>query len=369
MEWRERFLRTVGPGLLGGVTLGVWRRLLRENDYAVSPTCLPRILSITYQAVQNSLIQLREDVVDPPTVPVDVPPPLFVLGHWRQGTTHLHNLLTIDDRFAFPNMYHCMFPFTFVTSEALQARFIDLLLPRRRPMDNMQWNMRSPQEDEFALALMCQKSSYLGWVFPRRFEHYGRYLTMRDVTADDVAQWKSALMRFLSKLTRHLQHPLILKSPTHTCRIRLLLELFPKARFVHIHRNPYAVFPSNLSMFRNGFAFHQVQRQANIDLEQWTINQYRSMYDAYFEERGLVPPGHLHDIAFEDLEQDPLGEIRRLYSALSLPDFSYVEPKLREYIDLLAGYQKNRFPDLPAELRQRIARAWSPCFEEWNYAR
>jgi hypothetical protein len=96
MAWRETLLRLVGPGLMGGLTLGKWVEILRENHFAVAPSCLPRALAITSQSVQNSLFhwndrrQLGTELDE-----IDVRPPLFVLGHWRNGTTHLHNLLTV----------------------------------------------------------------------------------------------------------------------------------------------------------------------------------------------------------------------------------------------------------------------------------
>ena len=36
---------------------------------------------------------------------------------------------------------------------------------------------------------------------------------------------------------------IVLKSPAHTARVRVLLELFPKARFVHIIRDPVVHLP------------------------------------------------------------------------------------------------------------------------------
>ena len=74
--------------------------------------------------------------------------------------------------------------------------------------------------------------------------HYDRYLTFRGVPEREVDEWKQALVLFLKKLTWKYRKPLLLKSPPHTCRIKLLLGLFPEARFVHIHRDPFAVYQS-----------------------------------------------------------------------------------------------------------------------------
>ena len=103
----------------------------------------------------------------------------------------------------------------------------------------MELNFQVPQEDEFAPCLMSLRSLYLGISFPRREDDYARYLDFRGVPQHEVDEWKSAFTGFLKKLTFKYDRPLVLKSPPHTARIRMLLEMFPDARFVHIHRHPY----------------------------------------------------------------------------------------------------------------------------------
>jgi hypothetical protein len=175
------------------------------------------------------------------------------------------------------------------------------------------------------------------------------------------------LQWFVRKLSFKYRRPLVLKSPGHTCRIRLLLDLFPDARFVHIHRNPYAVFQSSLHTVRKVTPWSALQRPDYSNLEDRTIRQYKEVYDAFFEERGLIPKGRLHELSFEELETDPVGQLRKLYERLNLADFERVEPVLRQYLCSLSGYKKNAFPELSAELKERIAREWRRCFDEWNY--
>src|SRR5205823_8474809 len=144
--------------------------------------------------------------------------------------------------------------------------------------------------------------------------------------------------------------PLVLKSPGHTCRIKALADLFPNAKFVHIHRNPYDVFPSIRHTFRTVAPWVAFQRPDEAGQDDRIVRQYREVYDAFFEERGLIPAGRYHEITFEELEKDPVGQTRRLYAALNLPDFNVVEAALRQYVASLSGYKKNAFPELPAEL-------------------
>jgi hypothetical protein len=91
------------------------------------------------------------------------------------------------------------------------------------------------------------------------------------------------------------------------------------------------------------------------------------MYEVYFEERGLIPPGRHCEVAFEELETNPIGQMERVYQELDLPDFAVVRPVLEEYLRSLSDYKKNVYPEMAAARRSGIARAWHRCFEEWGY--
>lgn len=366
---RQKLLRHFGPGMLCGITLSQWLKLLADSPLSLDFACLPRIFAITVQGIQNSFwSRVERRQYERLLGDVTIPSPLFVIGHWRSGTTHLHQLLSQDERFCFPNSYQVSFPHSFLSTEARFAAATGAFLPRHRPMDNMEWTIASPQEEEFALCASTLKSPCMAWVFPRQRERFERYLTFREVAPAERAQWQSALEHFLKKI--HLRSPrtCVLKSPPHTARIRLLLQMFPSAKFVHIHRHPFAVFQSSRHLFQTVIPLHRLQRVATDGLDEWIIHQYRQMHDAFFEDKPRIPSGHYCEVAFEQLEADPIGEVRRIYETLNLPTFDSFEPVLRKYVSTLTGYQKNTFPDLPAELKDRLLRDWKRCFEEWGYS-
>jgi hypothetical protein len=368
MPWREVFLVRFGAGAFTGITLGRWLRVLRDNNFAVDRPYWGRAALITLASIPNTLLAAWENWLYGRKVRnAKVTPPLFILGTWRSGTTHLHNLLSQDDRFAYPTTYQVFYPHTFLTTEKRGARLVGFFLPKKRPQDDVALGVREPQEDEFALCSLTGRAWPMAWAFPRRADHYGRYLTLREATAGEAADWKAALTGLVQKLSFKYGRPLVLKSPGHTCRIRLLLELFPEARFIHIHRNPYDVFRSTRHMVRTVTPWWALQRPDYGDLERRTLRQYREVYDAFFEERGLIPKGNFHEIGFEALEADPIGQVRGIYEALALPAFHQVEPALRRYVESLSGYKKNTLPELPPDLRERIAGGWRRCFEEWGY--
>lgn len=366
--WREAFLRCCGPGILGGITFGDWLRLLRENRFALAPSKLPRAVMITVQSLQNSLWRwIEQSRYARALEQVQAPPPLFVLGHWRSGTTHLHNLLTVDQRFAFPNNYQTLFPHSFLTTEPLHARLVDWFLPRHRPMDNVEWSMQSPQEDEFALCITTFLSPYMGWFFPKRRAYYDRYLTLRETSAREIVQWQAGMLAFVKRLTYKLKRPLVLKSPPHTCRIKLLLQIFPEAKFVHIHRHPYEVFQSTRKMLTANFKLQCLQTPRLDDLDEWILQHGRALYEAYFDERRLIPRGHLHEVAYAELEREPKAQLQRVYEALSLPAFAEIKSQIESYVCSLEGYKKNQFSSLNEELKRRVASEWRVCFEQWGY--
>lgn len=369
MSLREKLLLRFGPSLCGGMTLGDWLAILRENRFAVDPQHWPRALSITLATIQQSLLRRVEEArfgrqIDQ----VTVQPPIFVLGVWRSGTTHLQNMLAVDSRFAFPNYTQVLFPHSFLTAEGYYTWLLDRVMPRRRPQDNVPQGSREPAEDEVALALLTLRSFFFSWMFPRDGQFYERFLTFRGADSRDIERWKEGLLRFVKKMTLRYNRPIVLKSPGHTCRIRLLLELFPDARFVNIHRHPYDVYRSACHAARRVIPFWAMQAVDYAKAEEQVLTLTGEAYEVYFEERSLIPEDRLCEVRFESLESDPLGEMRRVYEQLNLPDFGVVESDLRAYLDSISGYRRNELPAPDSRARDKIQSAWPLCFERWGYA-
>jgi hypothetical protein len=360
---------SVANNHLVGITAGAWWRLLKDNRFAVDMAYWHRAALITVLSALHSLEARREErqwgeAID--AVRLESPP-VFVLGHWRSGTTHLHNILSRDPQFAFPDLVetfssHCMLS----DGDRRRQRWASRL-PATRPMDAMAVAVDLPQEDEFAVALSSLRSPYHAFSFPRRSRHYERYISMRDAPPEEIVEWKRAFVRFLKKLTLRHRKPLVLKSPAHTARIRLLLELFPGARFVHVHRNPYEVFQS----FRHDFDSHgwylYLQKPDVQAIEETILRMYNHVFDAFFADRPLIPRGQYHEVAFADLERRPLEVVEETYRALGLEGFEAARPALQAYLEPLSGYRRNRFRELPPEWRERIATSWRRTFDEWGY--
>jgi omega-hydroxy-beta-dihydromenaquinone-9 sulfotransferase len=352
---------------LVGIPWDCWRALRSENQ--VDPGYRHRVAYLTAVSALNSFRRQQEErrygAAIAQTRIKD--PPLFVLGHWRTGTTYLHDLLACDtEQFAAPTTAQVSYPHSFLVTEKAVSRW-GAMLPRSRPMDNVAIGMETPQEDEFALCVASLKSPCLGmFSFPRRADHYDRYLTFRGVPEPEVQEWKETFRWFSQKLTLRYGRALLLKSPPHTARVRLLLKLFPGARFVHIHRDPYAVFQSTQHLFQRMGPINWLQKPP-ADLTEPILQRHTRMFDAFFEEKALIPEGRFHEIRFEDLERDPVAQVRTTYERLGLDGFEALQPRLQQYVHSLAGYRRNQHAELSLELRRRVASAWQRSFDAWRY--
>ncbi len=357
------------PRIWEGCDFFAWMRVLCHNRFAVSPRHLHIAFIVTLVSIFHTLLRwLQKEWYGSKLDRVVIrEAPLFIVGHWRTGTTLLHELLILDDRHTFPNTYQCLEPNHFLLTEGLVKRYLKVLMPSRRPVDNMKAGWDRPQEDEFALCMMGQPSPYLSIAFPNRPPMDQDAFAFTGWSWRKVAAWKKAFLGYLKALTFHDPRRLVLKSPTHSCRIPVLLELFPDARFIHIVRNPYVVFPSTVNLWRTLGETHGLQTPTGQGLEEQVFSTFNLLYDRLDEDSRLVPPGRWYELRYEDLIRDPVGEMRKLYERLDLGDFDRVRPGIEAYLRENSGYQTNRYPTLAPQTRAEIARRWGKVIERFGY--
>ncbi|MBW8887698.1 MAG: sulfotransferase [Fibrobacteres bacterium] len=356
---------------LYGIGFRAWLRLLKENRWKVEPRYWHRAAAVTSAALVNSLVsRVERGLYAAKVASTPAPkPPLFVLGHWRAGTTHLQYLLASDrDRFACPNTLQVMSPETFLLTEGWLAPILRFFIPKTRPMDGMALSAGSPAEDEFAMALMTGRSPYCGVSFPANRRYYARYLTFKEAEAGAAKEWQDAFGRFARKLAwRHGARTLAFKSPAHTARIPLLLELFPDARFVHIVRDPYAVFKSSRHTIATLFPYMYLQSPDPAEVDEDILQRYETVNDAYLADRNLIPPGRLHEMRYEDLAADPLRELERMYGALGYGPFGAAGPFLEGYLATVKSYRTNDLHPLESRVKALVAGRWERFFSAFRY--
>jgi hypothetical protein len=354
------------PRFWNGMRLRDWWRLASRHRFDVHPTRWPMFCAVTSCALINSTLARLQHLfysqkIDQTTIH---PSPLFIIGHWRSGTTYLHELLSLDERYTSPSTYQCFVPHHFLLSQWWLSRMI--WIPSRRPMDNVKLGWKQPQEDEFAICIMGAPSPYSGLAFPNHPPEYSEYLNMAQVPAEDLRQWKETFLRFMRLVSCREPKPLLLKSPTHTGRIRVLLELFPEAKFVHIVRDPFAVIPSTFRLWQSLQLVQGLQRPKFQHLVDYVFEAFDQMYQGFESAQQQVGPQQMCTVRYERLVRDPVTEVASVYDQLQLGDFASVRPKLNQYACAAKEYQTNRHP-LPPRLRDEIARRCAGFIERYGY--
>ena len=348
---------------LCGASLSFWAGLLRENH--VSPAYAHRAAQIGLLSTYNSVLQRYDAVRSGRDFSgVHVPAPLFVLGHWRSGTTFLLDLLATDPARATPNTFQVTNPRTFLSTERVSARLFRGLVPNRRVQDDVPLGFDTPEEDEYAVALLSGCSPYLGRSFPDRLAHYERFLTLRDATDAERARFHAAMREFMQRLTVHYQRPLVLKSPAHTARVRWLLEWFPDARFVHIHRHPYEVFASTRRLYDTVDWFWTLQERRG-DHDAVILRQYGALHSAWLEDRGRIPAGRLYELPYDALAADPIGALRQVYTALDLGALPVAPAEA--WLARVRGHQNNVLPPLSEGDKERVRAVAAPMMATYGY--
>jgi len=352
----------------GGDFFGWWR-LLIHNRFAVEPCCLHWLVSISISTLATTALRHLQDLIWGRQLrEMEVAyAPLFIIGHWRAGTTLLHELLTLDQRHTYPTTYECFFPHHFLLTERYFTRLFRFFLPSQRPMDNMAMAWDRPQEDEFALCNLGQPSPYWTIAFPNCRPQYPTYFDLENVPPEALHRWEQCFLRFLKQLTVRNPKRIVLKSPTHTYRLKALLDLFPNALFVHIVRNPYVVFPSTVRMWQSLYLDQGLQNPKFEGLEDYVFDNFLHMYDKLEETRSLVDASRFYELRYEDLVKDPIKQVGAIYEHLELGDFAQVLPKLKQYMANTADYKTNRY-ELSPKLHDTITQRWGHVIRRYGYA-
>ena len=351
-----------------GCSLGALLRILASGRFRVSPASWPECLVDLLFATGNSAAGLLQRLtVGPAAARTELTAdPIFIIGHWRTGTTLLHELLALDPRLRAPTTYECLVPHHFLLTGSWIPQWTAFTLPRTRPPDKMRVAWDAPQEDELALVNLGVPSPYRTIAFPNNGPADDAWLELDNLPPRDQRRWEQALVSFYRQLTRARPGRLVLKSPTHTFRLPTLLRLFPEARWINIVRNPLEVFSSTVRLWRSLYQRYGYQRPRFEGLEEYVLATFEHMHQRLEATRSLVPAGALLDLRYEDLVAEPVKKVAAVYGTLGLGDFSPVAPQVAQYFSDRTSYERNRH-ELDPQWRSEVLRRWQPYFERYGY--
>lgn len=301
--------------------------------------------------------------------------PVFIIGHWRSGTTYTHNLLSQDPGFVYQTKYQNFFSDNFLTTEDFFKPFISKTIDFFSPVKQWQssisksMNLDTPSESDTALISEISEYTY-HWahLFPKAYEEYfNKYLFCEDLSEEELKNWQNTMRTMISKAYLRRPHGrLLIKNPGDTARIKYLLDIYPDARFVFIHRNPYEVFYSNLklwSLVQKSVAMQQISED---EKKQIVLRVYSKLHQHYLEQKKLLKPHQLIELGFDEISDEPLQAVEKIYNQLSLKGFNDAYPWIRNFLNEQPPRRNQQYEFKKEDLRL-INEYWESAFKQWNY--
>ena len=293
-------------------------------------------------------------------------PPVFIIGHWRSGTTFLHQLLYLDKQFTTPTVIQTVIPDHFIFSTKYWVPVLEKFMPPKRPMDEVEMRPLGPMEDEWAIIRMGAETPFLKIFFPSRKRGFISGTDEFIPAGKDLDKWKKEFLFFLKKITFLTHKQIILKNPFHTPRLSMLAEMFPGAKFIHIVRHPHKIVPSAINMwkvvagenaFKGGWMTLTTKETADL------VNKF---WHSVSENKRKLAAGCFAEVRYEDLEKDPSAEIERIYKELGLDFSSDHREGINGFIAAKKNYRKNIF-NLSQEEKDIINRTLVDYINHYNY--
>ena len=266
------------------------------------------------------------------------PDPLVVIGHWRSGTTFLHQLLAADPAWATARNSLTVAPQVAVLLKPLLRPLLHLVMTTVRPIDAVPWSENDPQEDELGIARLCMDTNMAGMAFPRAYPvHFRR--SVLETTAGFERQW----LRFTRLTWLHDgrgRSGLLIKNSAHSARVGLILRHFPRARFVLLRREPSDSIRSLVQVKQRlaDLVGLQPPPDESTQVEE-TEAAHRQLLEAFEASRAVIPPGQLLELDYVDLVATPLAAVQRIYDHFDCPGWERAQTAIAARLDQARSYR------------------------------
>lgn len=320
-----------------------WCTLLIQNR-GVSFPYLGKAIIITLLSLISAPIQMLEwllvsikKIYSPP-----IESPVFIIGHWRSGTTFLHYLMAKDEQFGFLTYYQSFLPNFSILGGNLLKKTVGPLIPKKRPQDNIEMSLALPTEEENPLSTFSSRSASHSFFFPDNESYYNKYILFQNKSRNEKRAWKRDYQQMLQKIALANQNKrLLIKNPHNTGRIKELLETYPNAKFIYLFRNPYDVIPSTELMYNKVIKSQYLKTYTGKQTKEKIFYYYDSILKKYCSDKIKLSENQLIEVQFEHFEQRPFEVLEKIYRQLELPFSDQSKLSMRAYINSRKNYKKN----------------------------
>jgi Sulfotransferase family len=320
--WREPF-RVLVKSLEEEAQLTLMGRLMARNDI---------VLWLSTRLQVTDTLRKHPQILDE-----DITAPMVIAGLPRSGTSILFELLSQDPDVGVPMMWEALQPCPPPEAATYASD------PRIEQADKLftQWNRVAP---EFAsmhemrgdipaecgllmagtfisdhIASLHQTHSYSAWCAEADFLPVYAY----HKSILQILQWKNPRKRWL------------LKAPEHQVHLDTLLQVYPDARIVQTHRDPIKCMASTASLLGTLYYMRSdqpfdAQLFDNIIMGDATAQRLEHVIEQ--REKGIVPAANIADSRYQDLIDDPMACIAKIYAHFAMPLSVIARNRMQDYL-------------------------------------
>ncbi len=323
--WREG-LETLSRALDEEAQLSLIGRLMARSD-----------LIIHLQARLNLAALWKAETV---VLEQEIRRPLFIVGLPRSGTSILYELLSQDQRFRVPASWEALFPCPppgtagAEHSEAARAASADALL--------RQWAQVAPEfatMHEMGGKIPCECGMLMAptMLSDHIVSHYQVPSYHVALAEADMAPIYAYHRRMLQTLQwrRGGEHGWLLKQPGHLGLLPQLFATYPDARLIQTHRDPLKCMASATSLLGTLYWIRSdapFEASAFEDLIFGAATAGRLTQASAWRDEGAIPAAQIMDSRYQDLIDDPVAAVRRIYDFLELPFGEAEAERITDYL-------------------------------------
>ena len=273
---------------------------------------------------------------------IDLPEsPVFIVGHWRTGTTLLHNLMSMHPEFSYFDYWQGFFPHCCLVKHPLKPIF-RRIIPSRRPMDRMKISLELPQEDDIVTLHSGGESFYAVHYFPRQINE----LWERQKLAAHQDRWIEDLKWQMKKAMYRKERPQFLsKNPVNSIRIPTILEHFPKARFIYLQRSPEEVYMSIKRLYKTVLPITSLQSYDLDSLYLAALNIQKDLISTWQEQSRAIPPEQIWRLEFSEFVSDIKGNLLTLMEAIGVEESASFERAMDDYLQENRSYKHSEYKE------------------------
>jgi hypothetical protein len=288
----------------------------------------------------HGYIQAHPEVLDAP-----VERPLIVLGMPRTGTTVISYLLDQDPARRSLLHWQCVDPIPPAPTETLRTdpRCLALLEAQRKILEMVtqakmalpHWeDADGPTEDMF---IHNQDFKGLSWDSFLPTDRYARWLF--DET--DMSSTYEYQKRYLQVLQSKAPGTWSLKMPSHSVHIAALLKVFPDARLIWAHRDPYKATGSLCNLWRLPQSLvMNTELLDQADMGRNAVWQMRYHVDRPLRARERIGDDRFFHMYYHEMMRDPMDVMRRIYEWAGDSLTAETDARMRNW---LAEHPQDRF--------------------------